>query len=193
MPSGSHTATSSATAKAGATPSARPSTPSASPPACTTATTGFVPTRYSIASMGVDEPVIALGEDETGAIAAPPKGEPRMASWWKNGPRPGDGKGRAVLSIHTYRNGGALGNELFAHGATPLKPGDLIVLHDEAGTTACYEYTHFSEIVAADYDPDSTVMLDFEGAPSLVLIICSDFDRATEIWRNRVLFYAKKI
>lgn len=141
--------------------------------------------------MRVDEPVVALGEDETGAIAAPPKGEPRMASWWKNGPMPADEQGRAILSIHTYRNGGALGNELFVNNGTPLKAGDVIALHDDEGNTACFEYTDFVEIVAAEYDPDSDVMIDYDGEPSLVIIICSDFDWNTEIWNNRVLFYAE--
>ncbi|HMR50308.1 MAG TPA: class F sortase [Arachnia sp.] len=201
LPASSTTPALSATPTAPASPTASTSPTSAAPSpsvseaaTCTTAEAGFVPTRYTIASMGVDEPVVALGEDETGAIAAPPKDEPRMASWWENGPKPGDAQGRAVLSIHTYRNGGALGNELFRDdGTTPLQPGDVIALHDEAGNTACYAFSHFTEIVADDYDPDSDVMLDFDGPPSLVIIICSGFEPETKIWRNRVLFYATRI
>lgn len=191
-PAVSSTPTATATRSTSSSPSPSPSLSGA--PACTTAESGFVPTRYTIASMGVDEPVVALGEDETGAIAAPPKNEPRMASWWKNGPQPGDAQGRAVLSIHTYRNGGALGNELFRpDGTTPLQPGDVITLHDDAGNTACYEFSHFVEIIAKDYDPSSDVMIDFEGEPSLVIIVCSAFEPETEIWHNRVLFYATEI
>lgn len=168
-----------------------------SPPArcVTTATKGFTPTRYTIESLDVDEPVVSLPLTDDGSIPAPPKSEARAAAWWNEGPAPGDDEGRVILSIHTYRNGGALGNELLDEKTdkTPLKKGDLIVLHDDEGHTACYEYADFTEIVAADYDPDSDVMLKEDGSPSLVLIICTAFDWDTEIWENRALFYADAI
>ncbi|MDF1487891.1 class F sortase [Tessaracoccus caeni] len=168
-----------------------------SPPAgcVTTATEGFTPTRYTIESLDVDEPVVSLPLTDDGSIPAPPKREARVAAWWNEGPIPGDDEGRVILSIHTYRNGGALGNELLDEKTdkTPLKKGDIIALHDDKGNTACYEYADFTEIVAADYDPNSDVMIKEDGAPSLVLIICTAFDWDTEIWENRALFYADAI
>ena len=49
--------------------------------------------------------------DENGNIAAPPKNLSHTASWWNAGPKPGSDAGKAVISVHTYRNGGALGND----------------------------------------------------------------------------------
>ena len=160
---------------------------------CSTASEGFVPNRFTIDSLGADEAVVALGQDAEGNIAAPPLDEPRMASWWNEGPRPGSDKGKAVLSIHTYRTGSALGNEMYADGASALEPGDLIKLYGPDGVVQCYEFTEAKKIWVKDYDPNSDVMVDFEGDPMLTIIICWDFDRKTEIWESRVFFYGKPV
>lgn len=157
--------------------------------ACTVVDEGFVPDRFTIERFGVDEPIIARNLDKDGNIAAPPLDEPRMASWWSGGPKPGDARGKAVLTIHTYRTGNALGNELYADGTSQFQHGDVIKLHGPAGQVKCYEYTGAERIFVKDYDPDSTVMLDPEGPPSLTIIICWDFDRATEHWDSRVFFH----
>lgn len=171
-----------------ATPSPVPTATTKGPAGCTAVTEGFVPTRFTIERFGVDEPVIALDLDENGSIAAPPKDEPRMASWWSGGPQPGADKGKAVLSIHTYRNGNALGNELFLDGKSQFQPGDVLKLHGDDGQVMCYGYTDSLKLDVADYDPDSDVMVDFAGDPSLTIIICWDFEKSTEIWHSRVFF-----
>lgn len=174
--------------------------PAASSPAaqyeCTTATEGFEPVRYTFeGGLTVDEKVLALGEDENGNIAAPPPAEKRTASWWSNGPKPGPTEGKAVLSIHTYRNGGALGNEMYDGGESQLNPGDLIKLYSADGKVACYEFTEAKKVWVDEYDPASDVMIDFEGDPELAMIICWDFDRSVDEdtgadpWKSRVFFY----
>lgn len=155
--------------------------------------TGFVPTRFTMSNPVADEPVLALGLDGDGNIAAPPKNLPRTASWWNEGPRPGSEQGKAVLSIHTYRNGGALGNEMFAGGASAMRPGDLITLTDDAGRKACYEFVDATRVMVADYDPDSDVMVDFNGEPMVVVVICWDFNKKTEDWDSRVFFHARLV
>ena len=170
---------------------AAPVTRSSTDPAlanCTAVTEGFVPTRYTIERFGVDEPIVALDVDSDGNIAAPPKDEPRLASWWSGGPQPGADKGRAILSIHTYRDGDALGNEFFKDGTSQFQPGDIIKLYGDAGQVKCYSYTDAPKIQLSDYDPDSSVMIDRDGAPSLTIIICWDFNASTEIWESRVFF-----
>lgn len=175
--------------------------PSGSPSAeqCTTTTDGFVPVRYTFeGSMQVDESILALGEDEADNIAAPPPAEKRTASWWENGPQPGQ-PGKTILSIHTYRKGGALGNEMYEGGASQLKPGDIITLHGENGEKACYEFTEAKKVMVTDYDPDSDVMIDFEGDSELAIIICWDFDAnadedaGEDPWKSRVFFYGKLV
>ena len=76
------TASSSETANGTAVTSPEASSPPANPGACVTPdAAGFVPVRYSIESINVDDKVISGGREEDGAIAAPPKDEPRTALW----------------------------------------------------------------------------------------------------------------
>ena len=119
--------------------------------------------------------------------------EARTASWWNAGPMPGGDAGKALLSIHTYRTGKALGNELFADGRPQLAEGDLIKLYGDDGQVQCYEFTGATKVWVADYDPESDVMIDYEGDPQLAIIICWDFNRSTETWDSRVFFYATPV
>lgn len=162
---------------------------------CTQVSEGFVPNRFTIEALGVDEPIIALDLDAEGNIAAPPLNEPRMASWWSGGPRPGDERGKAVLSIHTYNDSlpPALGNEMYAGGRSQLQPGDLIKLYGDEGQVQCYEYTDALKVWVAEYDPYSDLLVDFEGDPRLAIIICWDFDETTRDWDSRILFYAAPV
>lgn len=174
-------------------PTAGPATLGTATPDCTDPAAGFVPTRFAIPAMDADERVVSLNLDADGNIAAPPKDEPRTASWWNAGPMPGSDVGQAVLSIHTYRTGGALGNELYAGGEPQLQPGDLIKLYGEGGVVQCYEFTGATKVWVEDYDPASDVMVDFDGAPRLAIIICWDFNRSTEAWDSRIFFHATPV
>ncbi len=154
---------------------------------------GFVPVRYEIERLGSDEKVVSLGLDPEGAIAAPPLDEPRIASWWNQGPRPGSDAGKVLLSIHTYRKGGALGNELYKGGKSALQAGDRIVLHGAEGQVACYEFVEAKKVFVSDYDPNSSVMIDYDGTPLLNMIICWDYVKGSKAWNSRVFFYAKPV
>ncbi|MFT3887253.1 MAG: class F sortase [Arachnia sp.] len=176
------------------TPAPSPSsTPSPSTtPSCTTADGEFVPTSFSIEGFGDDYPVVALNLDEHGNIAAPPKNESHAASWWSGGPKPGSAAGKAVLSVHTYRSGGALGNEMYSDDGPSIKPGDIIRLTAD-GKVQCYEFTDATKMWVKDYDPSSDAMVDFDGDPQLLIIICWDFDPATENWDSRIFFHATPV
>ena len=94
---------------------------------CTTAKKGFVPTSFTMEGFDVEYPIMSLNVDENGNIAAPPKNLSHTASWWNAGPKPGSDAGKVVISVHTYRNGGALGNEMYSDDDGPaLQPGDII-------------------------------------------------------------------
>ena len=163
------------------------------PAECTDPGGGFVPTRFAIPAVGAEERVVSLNLDEDGNIAAPPKDEARTASWWNAGPMPGSSQGKALLSIHTYRTGKALGNELYADGEPQLAKGDLIKLYGEDGQVQCYEFTGATKVWVADYDPQSDVMIDYEGEPQLAIIICWDYTKATGTWDSRIFFYASPV
>lgn len=186
-------ATESATAAVPASPAPTATEASVDPrlAECTAVTEGFVPYRFSIDSLNADEKVIALDLDKDGNIAAPPFDQPRTASWWSGGPMPGDDAGKAVMSIHTYNPSlpPALGNYMYEGGQSQLEPGDLIKLYGRDGQVQCYEYTEVKKIWVDEYDPDSDVMVDFQGDPELAIVICWDFDDKTRDWDSRILFY----
>lgn len=153
----------------------------------------FVPVRYTMENPEVEANVVSLGLDAQGHIAAPPKNEPTTASWWNQGPMAGADKGKTVLSIHTYRNGGAQGNRMYENGESQLNEGDLIKLYGADGEVACYEYTEDLKVWVDEYDPDSDIMVDYDGDPLLTIIICWDHRGGTDIWDSRIFFYAKPV
>lgn len=181
-----------ASADASATSSASASASAASGE-CSPVGEGFEPVRYTLEDPSVDAKVISLGTDAEGNIAAPPKDQPRTASWWNQGPRAGADKGKTVLSIHTYRNGGAVGNMLYEGGRNQLEPGTMIKLYGADGQVACYEFVEATKVWVEDYDPDSTVMVDYEGNPLLTIIICWDLEQGTDFWASRIFFYFKPV
>lgn len=179
--------TSSGTTPAQPTPTASSSTPL--PPGCSSPTAPMDdPQRLSIESMKVDSPMLSLGLDESGSAAAPPKDQPRTVGWFDQGPKLGSGQGHAVLTIHTYRNGNALGNEL-ADPNSGLRPGALVRVSDGRGNTVCYTFSRSTKVWVKDYDPNSTVLYDDAGAPEAIIVICWDFNRATAAWDSRILFH----
>lgn len=193
----------SASPKPSTTPSTTPS--SAAPSSASPAASGGIPAGCSSPTKAMDEPtrltidamkvtthMMSLGQDESGAAAAPPKNDSEGVAWFDEGPKVGSTKGNAVLSIHTYRNGGALGNEL-RDPETGLEPGDLIRISDASGTTVCYTFERETKVWVKDYDPMSNVLYDYEGAPQAVIVICWDFNRATSVWDSRILYYLKPV
>ncbi len=160
---------------------------------CTTATKEFVPTSFTMEGFDDEFPIVSLNLDAQGNIAAPPKDQSHTASWWNAGPKPGSDAGKAVLSVHTYRNGGALGNEMYTDDGPTLQPGDIIRLTSAKGKVQCYEFTDATKVWVKDYDPQSDVMVDFHGEPQLLIIICWDFNKSTEEWDSRIFFHGKPV
>lgn len=150
---------------------------------------GFTPKRFSISRVGADEKVVPMGLTK-GAIPAPPLSDRRSAAWWKEGPKPGSGTGKAVFTIHTYRPSlaPALGNELFQGGESQLKPGDIFKVYGTKGEVACYEYEEAPKITLDEYEENSSLMLDSSGPASATIVICWDFNKRTKDWDSRVLF-----
>ncbi len=169
-------------------PVASPSTTCMAP-----AGNGFVPAKYAIEKIGAEADVIALDTDENGNIAAPPKDQPKTASWWDKGPAPASEQGQVVLSIHTYRNGGAVGNDMYSDEGPKLQPGDVLKLWDAQGNLACYEFVKAEKIALEDFDKDSNKLVRIDGDPGLAIIICWDFQKDTEEWNSRVFFHFKPV
>ncbi len=190
-PSTAATPSTSADGTAATTSSSDPSA-SASPGACVAPDeAGFEPVRYSIERLGVDANVVSLGHEEDGAIAAPPKDEPKTASWWNEGPKVATNAGQVVLSIHTYQKGGAVGNQLYEGGTSQLQEGDVLKLYAADGRVACYKYTEAKKIAVSDFKPDSDLLERRTGDPTLAIIVCWDHNDSNNEWDSRVFFMFK--
>ncbi|MCT1458924.1 class F sortase [Aestuariimicrobium sp. p3-SID1156] len=162
------------------------------PKGCMTTMKEIEPTRFEIPDMKVTSPMIALGEDEEGAAAAPPKSEARTVGWWENGPKVGATQGKTVLTIHTYHQGGALGNQLYDK-QNGFKTGDLVRMTDAQGQTQCYELEKETKVWVKDYDPNSDILYAHDGPPRAVIVICWDYNYGTKEWDSRILYYLKPL
>ncbi|WP_394276755.1 class F sortase [Luteococcus sp.] len=166
---------------------------SPAPPAgCSTDFSRMTPTRATVGDLVRDTPVLSLGVAKDGSVATPPFSQPNSIGWYNLGPRPGDVTGKVVLTAHTFRNGGALGNAMHA-SKDGLRPGDVIRISDASGRTLCYRYTTSTKIAVKDYDPDSTVLYDAKGRHQLAIVTCWDFDARREHWDSRIIYYAEPI
>ena len=189
--------TAAATTPAGASTAASTATTSTAPDAnvpagCMPTLTEIEATSFAIDQMSVKAPMISLGEDESGAAAAPPKDASHTVGWWKNGPKVGSRQGHAILTIHTYQNGKALGNELYDQ-RNGFKDGDLVRMTDKQGNTQCYTLERSTKLWVKDYDPNSDVLYNFVGEPRAVIVICWDYDVVGKEWDSRILYYLKPV
>ena len=146
----------------------------------------FVPTTFAIPSKDISMQVLSLGLDGNGAAAAPPDNEHRILSWFNLGPEPGSSQGQVLLTGHTFKNSMAIGNEL---NAGLLSPGDVVVLSDDDGHSACYQFTHDLKFWLADYDPQSNLIYDNYGDPRMAIIVCADWAWNSPNSDSRIMYY----
>lgn len=161
------------------------------PDACTTATEGFRPTELTIDSMGVTSPIISVGFDENGNPGAPPLDDAQGTAWFNGSVAPGSQEGTSMLSIHTYRHGGALGNQLLEE----LENGAQLKVTD-GEKTACYDVYDRVKVEEATFDPDGEEAHRLharDGEPQVAIVVCDDFNWDTENWDTRVIWYAKEV
>lgn len=162
------------------------------PAGCMPTLTEIEATSFAIDQMKVKAPMISLGEDESGAAAAPPKDASHTVGWWKNGPKVGSTQGHAILTIHTYQTGKALGNELYDQ-ESGFQEGDLVRMTDAQGNTQCYTLERSMKLWVKDYDPNSDVLYKFDGEPRAVIVICWDYNLLGKEWDSRILYYLKPV
>lgn len=130
------------------------------------------PTRITLVGHGLSMPMITVGAAADGTPGVPPDNGGYTVAWFNQGPQVGSDTGRAVLSGHTFRFGGALGNRL-NNGL--LQVGDVMVISGADGATACYRYSGNHRVLVSDYDPDSDILHDYLGSPQIGLVVCSDY------------------
>lgn len=140
------------------------------------------PTRITVASAGIDAPVIGLGLQPDGSMEVPADGP--TSGWFTGGPTPGE-LGPAVVAAHVNWRGrpGA-----FAALDT-VRPGAVIRVERADGSTAVFDVRRVAQYPKARF-PTEEVYGDLDHA-ALRLITCGgEFDDAADSYRDNVVVFA---
>ena len=144
-----------------------------------------VPARVEIPSIAVDAAIekVALAKD--GSMDVPKR--PLDVAWFEPGPRPGE-TGSAAIAGHVddIRGKAAVFADLHK-----VKPGDTIVVRDEAGTPTSFVVRESRKLAAA---ADATqVFSSTDGKAHLNLITCSGaWDARAKQYAERLVVFADK-
>ncbi|MFI8191901.1 class F sortase [Streptomyces sp. NPDC085946] len=141
-----------------------------------------VPDRVRIPAIQVDAPVIPVGLDPDGWVAAPPAEDPNLAGWFTGAVSPGE-KGTAVVVGHVDNQ---LGPAVF-YGLGALKKGSLVEVARKDGKTAVFDI-YGVEVFEKNNFPGDRVYSS-KGAPELRVITCGGgFSEQTGYDGNVVVF-----
>lgn len=143
-----------------------------------------VPTRLEIPKIGVTSSLMPLGLNSDHSLQVPPLSRAQEAGWYRYGPTPGS-KGAAVIVGHVDSTRGPA--VFFRLGK--LRPGDLIRVHRQDGTTAGFRVDS-AEVVSKNDFPTHKVY-DRVGYAALRLITCGGtFDRGSGHYTDNIIVYA---
>ncbi|RDG31170.1 class F sortase [Streptomyces corynorhini] len=138
--------------------------------------------RVRIPDLKVDTPVVDVGLDPDGWIAAPPAQDPNLAGWYQNGVAPGQ-RGTAVVVGHVdNRTGPAV-----FYGLGSLEKGRHIEVDRYDGRTAEFEI-YGVEVYAKNDFPGSRVYGDTGHAELRVITCGGGYSRAGGYDGNVVVF-----
>jgi len=144
---------------------------------------GVPPIKLAMPSLGVEAPIVPVGQDEDGAMSAPD--DPDTVAWYRFGPGMGV-PGNVVLAGHINWNGRtrAFGN------LDRLDPGDPILVVDTDGHG--YQYVvESSHWVRAEGAPVEEIFAS-TGQPVLTLITCGgEYIAARREYLDRLIIRAK--
>ncbi|MFH9724960.1 class F sortase [Streptomyces sp. NPDC017254] len=140
------------------------------------------PTTVAVPAITIEAPVVELGLDGTGRLAAPPVDNPRVVGWYAKGVTPGE-RGTAVVVGHRdTRTGPAVFLDL-----NSLSPGNTVRVARADGRVAVFTVDRVRTYTKAEF-PDKEVY-GSTGRPELRLLTCGGaFDRSTGYEANIVVF-----
>jgi sortase (surface protein transpeptidase) len=140
------------------------------------------PTRVRIPAIGVDNPVVDVGVDGTGALV-PPSG-PDDIGWFTGGSTPG-GIGSALMAGHVDGRGGPA---VFFR-LTDLRPGDEIMVDRADGSTVAFVVDSTTRVAKTAF-PTELVYAPLP-TPLLRLVTCGgSLDTAAHSYRDNVIVEA---
>ncbi|MGW3245402.1 class F sortase [Streptomyces sp. NPDC001070] len=140
------------------------------------------PTRIRIRSVSIDAPIMNVGLDSRGIIAAPPPEKASEAAWFKDSVSPG-ARGSSVIVGHVDNESGPA--VFYSLGA--LKKGSTIDVARDDGTTATFTIYGIEVFTKAEF-PAKRVYGDTKD-PELRVITCGGtYSKASGYSGNVVVF-----
>ncbi|MEV4946801.1 class F sortase [Streptomyces sp. NPDC053755] len=166
---------------------AAPDTRIGAPPAPGLEPLPFAPaSRVKIPSIRVAAPVMDVGLDANGWIAAPPPEDPNLAGWYQNGIAPGQ-RGTSIIVGHVDNQAGPA----VFYGLGSLEKGQHIEVERFDGRVAVFE-VYGVEVYAKDNFPGVQVYAD-TGEPELRVITCGGGYSRTQGYSGNVVVYARMV
>ncbi len=142
------------------------------------------PVRLTIASIGVDTPLMDLGLMPDGSLEVPPDGT--LAGWYTGAPTPGE-RGPAVIAGHVDWIGPAV-----FHDLNLVVPGDLIDVARTDGSTAVFAVTEVGQYPKDEFPTEAVYgAVSFAG---LRVITCGGvFNKATGHYDDNIVVFAELV
>ena len=138
--------------------------------------------RVRIPAIKIDAPVVDVGLDQNGWIAAPPPQDPNLARWYQNGVAPGQ-RGTAVVVGHVDNQGGPA----VFFGLGSLEKGRHVEVSRYDGRTAVFEI-YGVEVFSKNDFPGSQVYGDTGHAELRVITCGGTYSKANGYDANVVVF-----
>ncbi|WP_338491702.1 class F sortase [Streptomyces sp. SJL17-4] len=147
----------------------------------------FAPaSRIKIPAIRVAAPIMDVGLDPDGWVAAPPPEDANLAGWYQNGISPGQ-RGTAVVVGHVDN---AQGPAVF-YGLGSLEKGQHIEVERYDGRVAVFEI-YGLEVYSKDNFPGVQVYAD-TGQPELRVITCGGGYTRARGYDGNVVVYARMV
>ncbi|MFJ6695360.1 class F sortase [Streptomyces sp. NPDC091272] len=143
-----------------------------------------VPDRISIPDLGVDAPLDTVGLDAEGVMETPPMNRPMDASWYREGPTPGE-KGAAAIVGHLDTPEAP---KAVFHNVKELRKNEEIKVHREDGTTAVFSVDSVETFKKDGFPTDK--VYNGTGKSELRLITCGGSLTPDRHWDSNVVVFA---
>ncbi|WP_407549229.1 class F sortase [Streptomyces sp. Pv4-95] len=140
--------------------------------------------RVTIPAIKVSAPMVPLGLDKDGWVAAPPAEDPDLAGWYRGGPAPGE-NGTAIVVGHVDNFSGPA----VFYGLGALKKGHTVRVTRKDGRTAIFE-VYGVRVFAKDSFPTEEVY-GSTGRPELRVLTCGGGYSANAGYAGNVVVFAR--
>jgi sortase (surface protein transpeptidase) len=143
------------------------------------------PASVEVPRLGISSSLVPLGLNPDGTIAVPSLDEPLQASWYSEGPAPGE-VGPAVVLGHVD----AHGEPGIFHRLREAAEGDEITIGRADGSALRFVVTRVAQVAKAEFPTAEVYGPTAE--PELRLITCGgSFDRSAGHYRDNVIVFAR--